>query len=135
MKRICKNCGNEFEVPIVGGRYSKRMYCDNCGNWGSSTKTLICKNCGNEFIVERSKTDNRFLIREYCTEECRKEYYNKTHPKEKRYMICNICGNKFEIETTESGQYSQKHTCNVCLKKNKKKKHVKIVEKNFTLSF
>nr|DAO15216.1 MAG TPA: endonuclease-like protein [Caudoviricetes sp.] len=121
MERICVKCGKVFNVPKINGRFSRKKYCDSCGDWNKNTKELTCKNCGQNFTVERSVVDNRFLLRDYCTEECRKEYYAKTHPKEIKYKICKICKQKFEVKITESGQYSSVQICDDCVKKQKEK--------------
>lgn len=61
MERICVKCGKVFNVPKINGRFSRKKYCDSCGDWNKNTKELTCKNCGQNFTVERSVVDNRFF--------------------------------------------------------------------------
>lgn len=107
MRRICKECGKEFDTSS-----SRRVYC-----YDQHYRT--CKVCSRSFLVENCNSDKHT-----CSEECRRkaissaEVYrtprfkctcilcNKeflsAHPNgklcpDKHYRICKVCGEQFEV--------------------------------------
>lgn len=77
MKKICKNCGKEYEVKSV-----TQLYCSKkCGNEYRKTHdinehfksiTFYCKNCGKKVKTKGNVSDRRKV---FCSEACERKYY------------------------------------------------------------
>lgn len=106
LKRICKQCGREFERYIYAGKGGK--YCSvDCYNQWRSTKKIkkICEQCGRQFEAEERETirgNGRF-----CSTDCHYKWQSEfirgeNHPLWKRRRhICEICGREILVTPSQ----------------------------------
>lgn len=114
VKKICQECGNEFEVELNqiergGGKYcskvchgkaqSKINVGENHPNWKTKIKR-ICQECGNEFKLIPSLIEHGHG--KYCSMVCyglarSKLYSGENNPRwtGKINKICELCGKEF----------------------------------------
>jgi very-short-patch-repair endonuclease/endogenous inhibitor of DNA gyrase (YacG/DUF329 family) len=92
-KRICLNCGREFEIrrDLIGKTFGKFCSRKCVGLYRKRRVKRVCLNCGKEFEVQM------WLIKEgggkFCSMECRKEYNERKRVKVK----CLNCGKEFLV--------------------------------------
>lgn len=85
----------------------------------------VCKNCGKVF-KQTKWADGRYSNKQYCSNECANEYYNKTHNKNKAIGICKNCGKEFKRKQLDNGTYSKSVFCSKdCEQDFYKKTHIK----------
>ena len=106
--KICEHCGKEFKT-----REKHQRFCSNkCnGEYRNKQITVICSNCNKEFKVSQYKYEE-FIKGNHtsicCSNECRYEYYGKTHKKENHWRYDKT----ITEEMREEGYYE--HTCKKC---------------------
>ena len=104
IKRICEQCGKEFESYPSNHRKFCSLKCHTkykTGRQRIKRITKHCLNCGKKFKVIPS----RFERLKYCSNVCSSEYKSKNQIGEgnpcwragKLECICKYCGEKFEI--------------------------------------
>jgi G:T-mismatch repair DNA endonuclease (very short patch repair protein) len=116
VKRICKECGKEFETnrPAIkkgwgkfcstkcaGVARSKLYMGENSSNWKGGKIKRICFECGKIFFVPKNQIKKEHG--KYCSRKCvnlarSKNYCGKNNPSWKGgeiERICNTCGRKF----------------------------------------
>lgn len=97
IKRSCKHCGNEFDVPRTN---KKAQFCGNGCKWASSRRieTRTCIACGKEFVIDAWRKKNT------CSTECSIVW--KTN--NLSITRCMQCGN----DIVQSRQGRKKKFCN-----------------------
>ena len=58
-------------------------------------RKTVCKNCNNEFIKISLRSQNQ-----YCSEECKCEYYSK---KNNSPLNCLNCNKKLKVSSVQAG--------------------------------
>ena len=100
MKKICRECGKEFDTQS-----SKRLYCYD-------DHYRVCKICGKSFLVN---PNNKKIT---CSEDCRRKAISTSEvyrtPRFKR--TCILCGKEFLSPASNSQVCSDKHyrVCVIC---------------------
>jgi endogenous inhibitor of DNA gyrase (YacG/DUF329 family) len=94
IKKICPQCGNEFEcLKSKETKFCSRECFINSQHTGMD---IICDNCGKVFYrrqyhIDRQKNKNQ---NNFCSMKCQKEYLHKTRFE---FRKCEICGELFEV--------------------------------------
>lgn len=113
IKRICKQCGKEFEVYSYKVKEGHGNFCslkcwgkwksenlrgDKASNWRGGGIKQVCKVCNKEF--ETTTCILKTGAGKYCSKEC---YDKSMQTRSKR--ICKQCGKEFEVipSTIEKG--------------------------------
>ena len=100
MRKICKECGKEFETNS-----SKRIFCYD-------DHYRVCKSCGKKFLVNPSSK------KVTCSEACRRKAISSAEVyRTPRYKLtCVLCGKEFMSASYNSKLCPDKHflTCKVC---------------------
>lgn len=103
MKRMCKECGKEFETSS-----SRRLYCYD-------DHYRVCKGCGKLFLVPSDKLPSSLQT---CSEACRRiAIANAEIYRTPRFdCVCIICGNHFLSTNKNAKVCESKHTqiCQCC---------------------
>lgn len=99
VKRICEQCGKEFEVWPSTVRIGKGKFCSRKCSQEASKKQVrrICEYCGKGFEVWPSKIRNGGG--KFCSAKCKNE-----SQKTKVKRICETCGKGFEVNPYEVKQ-------------------------------
>ena len=90
-------------------------------------KPNFCLNCGGVIRVESHQKVSEVRSKKFCNRSCAAKFNNRKHPKRiaKTSRNCKKCGKEMVIERIESGAYSQKKYCHIC---------IKTVRSNFSLA-
>ncbi len=99
IKRICIECGEEFEVWPSQLNHGGAKYCSHaCAarSRGSPPLKLICQYCGNVFEVNKP---SRIVYGEgkYCSSECRSKSQCV-----RSELICEQCGKSFKVQLSKA---------------------------------
>lgn len=105
IKKICINCGQEFECTFDRAKYCSNA-CKSAYRRKSKGELRNCKYCGKEFFALYHE-DNGFT--EFCSKECSSKYMHE-NMKEK-YLICKHCGKEFLFKGSTNAKY-----CKECRK-------------------
>jgi hypothetical protein len=95
IKKICKQCGNEFETIPSRIRNGRGKYCSRkCFHEFTRNKEIrVCQKCGNEF--EAHLSDIKRGRGKFCSRKCFHE------SREKKIRVCQKCGNEFEAHLSD----------------------------------
>ena len=88
IKKICPNCGEEFEVRPSEDK--KFKFCSVGCRSEYSNHDVVCLNCGSVFRVPNSREEAKF-----CCKECRKEYKYKQALETR---ICRYCNKEYQVQ-------------------------------------
>lgn len=106
IKRICKNCGKEFDfrATLLNRKDHTGEFCSaKCFHEYRRIK-IICQKCGKEFEVI-----NGHRKRKYCSKECAGNAKNRIQ------KICVICGKGYETIPRQEKKYGSKCCSFECL--------------------
>ena len=94
-KRVCPNCGKEFE--------GRGKYCSNdCYKQHKhigAKKYNVCVVCGKEFEYVHGHGDKT------CSKECLSKLKHDLNSKEKVKSVCKFCGEEFEHESYQRPEF------------------------------
>lgn len=106
IKKICKQCGKEFEIGqyrIKTGKYCSRK-CSNLSHT-ADIKEFICAKCGKRFYDKEHKKFRYNSSLVYCSKKCflKRDFIRKEYSK----TVCNFCGKelwrwRFELKRSHS---------------------------------
>lgn len=100
IRRICKECGKEFETTS-----SRRQFC-------YEPHYRTCVSCGKQFRVKNNSTTKT------CSEECRRKSIADTSVTKPHLYTCKctICGKEFQSTSPHAHYCKSLHqfTCKVC---------------------
>jgi very-short-patch-repair endonuclease/endogenous inhibitor of DNA gyrase (YacG/DUF329 family) len=102
VKKICLNCGKEFEVvksrvKVGMVRFcSRKCYGEYRKKYETGKRRLRCQNCGKEFEVIRWEAEK--AGRKFCSIEC----YWESMRQERVQVVCLNCGKEFEVKSAEA---------------------------------
>ena len=119
-RKICEQCGREFEVSPC--RKDSQRFCsrkcynkwrigntrgENCSAWKGGNVVKICEHCGGEFEIKRSMSKQRF-----CSVECKGKWQSEYMRGENAanwgggniVKRCKQCGGEFEIEPNKQNR-------------------------------
>lgn len=127
VKRICKQCGKEFEVKASAIKYGRGKFCsrgcagkwqskhargENSPRWKGGLVKRNCQECNQNFMTQPSKIENG--EGKFCSRKCQgkwksKNILGKNHPnwKDKTPIVCAVCGTTFFV-TPSSVKRGQK---------------------------
>lgn len=109
IKRICEECGKEFEVFPYLVKHGHGRFCSRkcqgkwqskyrkgkeASNWQGGKIKCICLTCGKEFMVKKA-----YILKKrgkYCSVKC---YY--IAKEDKTEVVCKQCGKKFKTYPSE----------------------------------
>ena len=94
IKKICPQCGKEFECS----KSKETKFCSReCFiNSKQTGRDIVCDNCGKIFYrrqyhIDRQKNKNQ---NNFCSMKCQKDYLHKVRFE---FRECEICGEPFEV--------------------------------------
>lgn len=91
IKKICINCGQEFECTFDRAKYCSNA-CKSAYRRKSKGKLRNCKYCGKEFFALYHE-DNGFT--EFCSKECSSKFAYEDKLLLEKEKICKECGKIF----------------------------------------
>lgn len=115
IKRICEQCGKEFEASTTQIRKGYGKYCSQTcyGKALGGRVTRICKQCGKKFTIQTHVIKRGYG--KFCSQEC---YFINRGAKVKR--ICTFCGREFEIHPSRI-KYKKGLFCSMLCRRNYEK--------------
>lgn len=92
LKRVCENCGREFELEQYLVERGQGKFCSlECYRNQTPRPERVCRICGKVFTVRTSYAEDGWGV--YCSPECREREY------ELRRVVraCEACGTEFVV--------------------------------------
>ena len=130
VKKICKTCGKEFEVPLSVIKYGGGKYCsqkcfyisrEGKHNYADTKKVKrICKFCGKSFYTYSSPSTIKRGMGKFCSRLCQGKWRTENlkgvnHPCWRRKKReCLVCGKTFYVIPSRVKDGGGKFCSNKC---------------------
>ena len=114
IKKICKQCGKEFEVTSYNFKSKRKKYCslqcryNSQKGWKLPRELRICLNCGKIFYWRKATPTN---TGKYCSKKCKHELGAHWKGRGKVEVKCEYCG-KSMIRPLWRIEKSKNYFCN-----------------------
>jgi very-short-patch-repair endonuclease len=109
IKRVCTNCGREFELEQYLVERGQGKFCSlECYHTQKPQVERVCKTCGKTFMVKAYYAEKGWG--DFCSKECQQRSYEAQRVERR----CQLCGKVFTVNPAVAEKGGGKYCSKTC---------------------